>query len=220
MDTPNDSGKRTSDIRREYDLAGLDEGQVSGNPVDQFDRWFNEALEVDDLDPNAFTLCTADQDGQPSGRIVLLKEYDHKGFVFYTNYHSRKARELHHHPYASMVFFWPQLQRQVRIEGSVHRTERQDDEAYFSSRPFESRIGAWVSEQSSVVESRQELEQRYEQLKQQYADGHVPLPDFWGGYVLSPVMVEFWQGRPGRLHDRIRYGYSSEKGWNIERLAP
>ncbi len=209
-----------ADIRRDYMRHSLDETHTIENPIDQFRSWFAEALQAQVMEPNAMTLATADTEGRPSARIVLLKGIEDSGFVFYTNYESRKGHELLLNPHASLVFFWPELERQVRIEGTVDKVSELESYEYFKSRPFESRIGAWASQQSSIVENREALEKRYTELSEQYSSGmEVPLPPFWGGYILRPTHVEFWQGRPGRLHDRILYTPEGD-AWQRVRLSP
>ena len=196
----------------------LDESDVLENPVEQFKIWFKQAQESDIIEPNAMYLATA-VGGRPSLRTVLLKGIDEKGFRFYTNYESRKGRELQENPYAALCFHWGELERQVRIEGRVEKLPQKITKEYFDSRPFKSRVGALASRQSSVVSSRKELEDTYSALLKKYEDKEVPLPEFWGGYVLIPDVIEFWQGRAGRMHDRIEY--SLEKGrWEKKRLSP
>jgi len=209
-----------SDLRREYEQGGLSEADLAVDPVVQFRAWFAQALAVDPRDANAMTLATADREGRPSARIVLLKGVDERGFVFFTNYESRKGRDLAENPEAALVFFWPLLDRQVRVEGRVERTSREESAAYFRSRPLKARLGAWASRQSRVLEEREELEREVAQAEERFADGEVPLPDFWGGYRLVPAAVELWQGRPSRLHDRFRYERSPAGGWRVERLSP
>lgn len=206
-------------IRREYSLKELSKSSVDKNPFEQFDLWMNEALNSDILDPSAMILATADKNGKPSARVVLLKGVDAGGFIFYTNYESRKGRDLAENPSASLLFFWKELERQVRISGTVEKISNGRSDEYFRSRPYESRLGAWASEQSSEIPDRGYLEKRFSELKEKYNDGNVPLPPFWGGYTLVPDNFEFWQGRENRLHDRI--GYIKENdGWEIVRLAP
>ena len=209
-----------SDLRREYEQGGLAEGDLAADPVEQFRAWFAQALAVDAKDANAMTLATADREGRPSARIVLLKGVDARGFVFFTNYASDKARELAENPRAALVFYWPLLDRQVRVEGEVTRTSREESAAYFASRPLGARLGAWASRQSQPLRGREELERALAQVAARYADGAVPLPDFWGGYRVVPTAIEFWQGRPSRLHDRLRYERSPEGSWRVSRLFP
>ncbi|MEX0773795.1 MAG: pyridoxamine 5'-phosphate oxidase [Balneolales bacterium] len=212
--------KQIAQLRRDYKADGLLEKDLKEHPIDQFDLWFDQALHSDLLDPNAMTLSTADKKGNPSARVVLLKGYDHNGFTFYTNYTSRKSRDMEENPKASIVFFWSELERQVRIEGSVEKSPRDISEEYFHSRPFESQIGAWASHQSSVLKSRDELEKTHEIIASKFKGKKVPLPDFWGGYLLRPQRIEFWKGRPNRLHDRMVYRKVEEDKWTVERLAP
>ncbi len=208
-----------SDLRREYEHAGLTEGALTADPMAMFRAWFAEALAADPKDANAMTLATVDREGRPSARIVLLKGLD-DGFVFYTNYESRKGRDLAENPHAALVFFWPLLDRQVRVEGRVERTSREESAAYFASRPLGSRVGAWASRQSRPLAGREELEREVAAATARFADGAVPLPDDWGGFRLLPEAVELWQGRPSRLHDRFRYERVSPGAWRIARLAP
>jgi pyridoxamine 5'-phosphate oxidase len=206
-------------IRREYARDFLLESSALPDPIAQFGRWFTDATTAKVPEPNAMLLATADASGAPSARIVLLKGFDADGFVFYTNYNSRKAEDLEQNPRAALVFFWESLERQVRIEGRVTKTSREESEIYFHSRPVDSQIGAWVSHQSRVIGSRQELEYRAVELQKQFAGREVPLPDFWGGYRVIPDRIEFWQGRPSRLHDRLEYVRARE-AWKMQRLAP
>jgi pyridoxamine 5'-phosphate oxidase len=207
-------------IRREYTRNALLENDVLPDPVAQFGRWFQEASAADVPEPNAMTLATADARGAPSARVCLLKGYDARGFVFYTNYASRKGQQLAENPRAAIVFFWESLERQVRIEGTVEKVSRQESEEYFHSRPVGSQVGAWVSRQSSVIATREELDRREAELMAKYAGRTVPLPDFWGGYRLIPNRIEFWQGRPSRLHDRLEYVRDVNGGWALRRLSP
>ncbi|NGP89981.1 pyridoxamine 5'-phosphate oxidase [Fodinibius halophilus] len=206
-------------IRREYAGEELSKSAVDNDPIAQFEEWFEQALSADVLDANAMTLSTVSGDGQPSSRIVLLKGIVNNGFRFYTNYGSRKGQEMEENPLASLCFYWAQLSRQVRIEGKVERLSRETSESYFQQRPRLSKIGAWASKQSNEVSSREELESKFEELKKRFDGQDVPLPDFWGGYLLVPHRIEFWQGRPGRLHDRVCYKKEAEE-WQISRLAP
>lgn len=208
-----------ADLRREYALARLDEGDVNPDPIAQFSRWFSEALAAEVEEPNAMVLATATPEGAPSARVVLLKGVDERGFVFFTDYRSRKGTELEANPLAALVFRWSELERQVRITGGTARTDKQESEEYYRSRPLGSRLGAWVSHQSRLIPSRDVLERGLAEMERRFADGEVPLPPHWGGYRVRPEAIEFWQGRPNRLHDRIRYVREKE-GWRIERLAP
>lgn len=209
-----------SDVRRDYARGGLHESDLAAEPVEQLQRWLAEAVAVDPGDYTSMVLATADRQGRPSARVVLLKGCDARGFVFYTNYDSRKAREMEENPRAALVFYWAGFDRQVRVEGTVERTSREESEAYFRSRPRGSQIGAWASRQSEALASREELEAKVRELTDRFAGREVPLPDFWGGYRLVPESMEFWQGRPDRLHDRLRYRRLSGGGWRVERLSP
>jgi pyridoxamine 5'-phosphate oxidase len=208
-----------SELRREYRAAGLDRDQLDDDPLAQFGRWFGEAERADLIEPNAMTLATSSPDGRPSARIVLLKGFGPDGFVFFSNYASRKGDELAANPNAALVFWWPPLERQVRLEGSVERTTTEESEAYWASRPLGSRLAALASAQSQVLAGREELVRRVEELAARHRDGDVPLPEAWGGYRLVPDAFEFWQGQPNRLHDRFRYTRHQD-GWLVERLSP
>lgn len=206
-------------LRREYSHRTLSEDDVAESPVEQFAIWFRQVLAADLPDPNAMTLATASASGEPSARIVLLKGFDESGFRFYTNYKSRKGRELTENPHASLCFYWAALERQVRIEGTVEKMSREDSAEYFSKRPRLSQLGAWASSQSKRVQSRETLDKNFEEMKARFEGEEIPLPDFWGGFELAPHYIEFWQGRPSRLHDRIVY--EKEDGdWKIKRLSP
>jgi pyridoxamine 5'-phosphate oxidase len=207
-----------SRVRREYAKAGLRKEDLAADPIEQLQRWLAEASAADPDDYTSMTLATADRDGRPSARIVLLKGCDERGLVFYTNYDSQKGRELAENPRAALVLYWAVLDRQVRIEGRVEKTSREESETYFHSRPLGSRIGASISRQSSVMSDRSELEEAAREITERYGE-NPPLPDFWGGYRVIPDEIEFWQGRPDRLHDRLRYR-KAEGGWLIERLSP
>jgi pyridoxamine 5'-phosphate oxidase len=209
-----------ADLRKDYSLAGLDEKNLARDPFRQFDKWFEEAGAAKLNEPNAMVLSTATRDGQPSSRIVLLKGLDGRGFVFYTNYESRKGREMEINPRASLLFPWFALERQVIVEGPIAKVTREESEAYFHSRPAASQLAAWASQQSSVLPSRSVLEENLKGVEKKYAGQVVPLPPNWGGYRLAPETVEFWQGRRSRLHDRLRYRRAKDGSWTVERLAP
>lgn len=206
-------------LRAEYQLAGLDESELARDPITMFTRWFDNARAAGVLEPNAMVLSTVSADGVPSARTVLLKGLTTHGFVFFTNYESRKARELGANPHCSLVFGWYQLQRQVRVEGAASRIPRAETEAYFAGRPRDSQLGAWASPQSTVVPSRAALDASYAEVEQRFADVAVPTPPHWGGYVVTPERVEFWQGRRSRMHDRLEYRREGA-GWATRRLAP
>lgn len=232
-----------ADLRREYSLTGLRRHELDSDPVAQFKKWFDQAEGARPagrlraffiglyksllalggsrpVDVNAATLATADQDGRPSARVVLLKGVDHRGFIFFTNYDSRKGTEMAANPHAALVFYWADQERQVCVAGDVTRLSREESEAYFKTRPRASRLAAWASRQSDVLESREVLEARWKELDGKYPGDDVPLPPFWGGYVLAPTRIEFWQGRPSRLHDRFRYLKQPDNAWRLERLSP
>ena len=208
------------DLRREYASRALSEEQADPDPLKQFSVWFGEALKSELLDANAMTLATATPAGEPAARIVLLKGFDDHGFVFFTNYESAKGRQLEANPRACLLLFWRELERQVRITGSITKTTTAESETYFRSRPYESQIGAWASAQSRTVADRGVLEAQYAELAAKYTAGHVPLPPFWGGYRVKPDTMEFWQGRRSRLHDRLLYTRQADGTWSRSRLAP
>jgi pyridoxamine-phosphate oxidase len=207
-------------LRQDYTAATLSEKDTKADPINQFEQWFNDALAAKLHEPNAMTLATASPSGKPSARIVLMKGFNQHGFIFYTNYLSRKGKEITKNPQGAITFFWGELQRQVRIEGTIEKLSKEDSERYFHSRPRGSQIGAVVSPQSQEIEGRDELEKKWNQLEAEYADKDVPKPSFWGGYILNPQLIEFWQGRTSRLHDRILFKKVDKKSWKKVRLAP
>ena len=209
-----------AEIRKDYSSKSLLEGDVAADPIKQFETWWNEALNAKIDEANAMTLATASSDGFPSARIVLLKGFTDSGFMFFTNYKSFKGTQLEENPKACLVFFWKELERQVRITGVVQKASNGASDAYFKSRPFESQVGAWVSPQSQVIESREWLQLNYDKLFSENDKRDLQRPAHWGGYLVKPVIIEFWQGRPGRLHDRIQYTLEESGDWKIERLAP
>jgi pyridoxamine 5'-phosphate oxidase len=209
-----------ADIRREYGQGELTRQDLNGDPILQFDSWFKQAQQSDIKDPSAMSLATADASGEVSIRTVLLKIYDQQGFVFFTNYESAKARQISENPKVALLFPWLNLDRQVKIRGQASRISTQESLKYFISRPRGSQLGAWVSQQSSVISSRAFLLGKLQEIKQRFADGDISLPEFWGGYRVVPESIEFWQGQPDRLHDRFRYQRKSDNSWEIERLAP
>lgn len=207
-------------LRNEHAAHGLRRADLHSDPLQQFGAWFAAALAADIRDVNAMSLATATPDGKPSVRIVLLKGFDERGFAFFTNYDSEKGREIESNPAAALAFYWVQLERQVRISGAVERTSREDSAAYFHSRPVGCRLGAWVSKQSEVIDARKVLDARLTEMTERFASGDIPLPPHWGGYRVKPDKIEFWQGRPNRLHDRFRYSRQADGTWLIDRLAP
>lgn len=210
-----------ADLRQNYTLAGLSEADLHADPIAQFKVWFQQALDADLLEPNAMTLATASPDGKPTARIVLLKGVSDRGFIFYTNYESQKGRQLIANPHAALVFLWDRLERQVRIEGEVEKLTAEESAEYFHSRPKASQLGALASDQSCVIPNREVLEQKLVELQEQYSDdATVPLPPHWGGFRVVPSRIEFWQGRPSRLHDRLVYDLKADGSWQIDRLSP
>jgi pyridoxamine 5'-phosphate oxidase len=214
-------GRSVADLRKEYTRAGLREADAALEPIGQFRGWFEEALAADLREPNAVTLATATPEGRPSARVVLLKGFDERGFVFYTSYGGRKGRELEENPYCALVFYWGELERQVRVEGTASRVPGEESDEYYRSRPRGSRLGAWASAQSEAVEGREHLERRLGELEAEYEGREIPRPPFWGGYRVEPETVEFWQGRENRLHDRLHYRRAGGAGgWDRLRLQP
>jgi pyridoxamine 5'-phosphate oxidase len=209
-----------ADLRKEYSTRTLLENEVAQDPIEQFSLWWDQALKSEIDEANAMTLATASRDGMPSARVVLLKAFDKEGFMFFTNYNSYKGHQLDENPKACLLFFWRELERQVKIVGSVQKLPAADNDSYFHSRPVGSQIGAWTSPQSQVIEDRSWLDNRYLQMAEQFKEGGIDRPPHWGGYLVQPVVIEFWQGRPSRLHDRIQYTLEENGGWRIERLAP
>jgi len=208
-----------SNLREEYTRAGLAESDIAEDPIEQFRRWFDETVNAGLHEPNAMTVATATPDGRPSARVVLLKGFDERGFVFYTNYEGRKAGEMGSNPRCALLFYWGELERQVRVEGRAYRVSDEESDAYYASRPRGSRLGALASEQSRPIEDRATLERRLRELEDEYEGREVPRPPYWGGYRVEPETVEFWQGRENRLHDRLVYR-RNDGGWKIERLQP
>ncbi|MEC4805734.1 MAG: pyridoxamine 5'-phosphate oxidase [Jaaginema sp. PMC 1079.18] len=212
--------RSVADLRQNYTKAGLTKADIAVDPVVQFRTWFDQAVDAELPEPNAMTLATATPDGKPSARIVLLKGFDDRGFVFYTNYNSNKGQQLEANPQAALVFWWEGLERQVRIEGQIVKVEAAESDAYFASRPQGSQLGAWASPQSQAIASRAVLAENLRDLENQYGDRPVPRPPHWGGFRLIPDRIEFWQGRPNRLHDRLNYCRDKAGNWQVERLAP
>ena len=209
-----------ADIRKDYKLKTLSELEIDANPIIQFDEWWDEAINSHIEEVNAMTLVTATLQGKPSARIVLLKGYDSRGFIFFTNYESHKGIEIAANPQVGLVFFWKELERQVRIEGAAEKLEISENDTYFLSRPVGSRIGAWASPQSKVIKQREEIEENVKKYELEFANTTINRPANWGGYRVKPQLIEFWQGRPSRLHDRIQYSLEVNGQWKIERLAP
>ncbi len=211
--------KELADFRREYSADALSETDMPQNPMDLFIRWMEKTIKSEICEPNAMVVATATPEGRPSARVVLLKEANANGFVFYTNYLSRKGRELMTNPFASVVFDWHQIERQIRIEGRVERLSPEDSDSYFNSRPEASKLGAWTSPQSKIIKNRDELNELQTEVEKRFSENPIPRPDFWGGFLIRPTTMEFWQGRPSRLHDRLVY-HKTEEGWTLHRLAP
>jgi pyridoxamine 5'-phosphate oxidase len=209
-----------ADLRKNYTKSGLIETDADPNPFKQFQQWFDQSLAAQLPEPNAMMLATVDPVGKPSARIVLLKNFDEHGFVFYTNYSSHKGQQLQANPWAALVFWWAELERQVRIEGRVEKVSEAESDAYFHSRPKGSQLGAWVSQQSQVIDTREVLEVRLQELEEKYINQAIPRPTHWGGFRVIPTAIEFWQGRPNRLHDRLLYRRLDDGRWLIERLSP
>ena len=207
------------DLRREYTQAGLTRESLEANPLQQFDQWFTQAVQGQVLEPNAMQIATVDIKGKPTLRTVLLKSYDDKGFIFYTNYNSQKAQQIAANPQVALLIFWKELERQIEITGRAEKVSTLESLRYFTSRPRGSQLGAWVSVQSSIITSRNLLEMKLEEIKRKFNEGAIPLPDFWGGYRVIPETIEFWQGRSNRLHDRFEYRRTAQ-GWDIVRLSP
>ncbi|TWF44539.1 pyridoxamine 5'-phosphate oxidase [Chitinophaga polysaccharea] len=212
--------QKIADLRKDYRLASLDESEVASYPLSQFDKWWKDAIHSEIEEPNAMTLATSTPDGHPSARIVLLKSFDEEGFLFFTNYESRKGQELAANPHVTLLFFWRELERQIRIEGTVSKAPMAVSNEYYNSRPLGSRIGAIASPQSKVIPDRSFLEEQVDQVASKYKQEDPQRPDYWGGYLVKPQVIEFWQGRSNRLHDRILYTLTTEGSWKIERLAP
>lgn len=208
------------DLRQNYTLAGLMETEAEIDPFKQFQNWLEQALSSELIEPNAMTLATVNQEGKPTARIVLLKDFNDKGFVFFTNYHSQKGKDLTENPWAALVFWWNKLERQVRIEGKVDKISPEESDIYFHSRPLGSQLGAYVSEQSQVIENREILDQKLKEMEEKFKDQIIPRPSNWGGFRVTPSQFEFWQGRTNRLHDRLLYRLSEDQIWIRERLAP
>jgi pyridoxamine 5'-phosphate oxidase len=211
---------KTADMRESYNTEGLNENTIEKNPIKLFEIWFNYAIENKVLEPNAMTLATADKNGKPSARIVLLKDYSEKGFVFFTNYKSTKGKQLEENPNAALVFWWGTLARQIRIEGTVKKISKADSDAYFNSRPRGNQIGAVISHQSQTIPNYPILETEFDNILEKYKGKRIRRPNYWGGYRVIPNMIEFWQGRENRLHDRLRFTKTDSNKWSLERLSP
>ncbi|MCG9911550.1 MAG: pyridoxamine 5'-phosphate oxidase [Flavobacteriales bacterium] len=209
-----------SKLRKDYGKMGLSEKDLNPDPYKQFEKWFTEAANAEVIEPNAFTLSTVSKEGIPSSRIVLLRNFDYKGFYFYTNYTSDKAQDIAENPFVCMNFFWTDVERQIRIQGRAEKISTLESMDYFKSRPRASQIGAWASDQSTPISSREELEQKIKEIETKFKGKDVEKPPFWGGFRIVPVSFEFWQGRPSRLHDRFRFTPKADKSWEITRLNP
>jgi pyridoxamine 5'-phosphate oxidase len=207
-------------LRFDFNKSVLDESILEKNPLDQFKKWFIEAVEANEPTPNAMVLCTISLLNKPSARIMLLRNFNENGFVFYTNYFSRKGQDIKENTNVALLFYWPLLERQVRIEGVIEKQGEEDSDIYFNARPDGSKLGAWTSQQSHAIENRKELDKKYEEMKTYFTGGSIPRPPFWGGYIIKPTYYEFWQGRPSRLHDRLTYTKVNDQAWKINRLAP
>ena len=209
-----------SQLRYDFSKQTLDESEVNTNPIIQFESWFKEAVEAQVLSPNAMVVSTASKDAVTTARVLLLRNFDEKGFVFYTNHNSKKGNQIDHNPHVALTFFWPELERQIRIEGTVDKQTDEESDEYFVVRPEGSKLGAWASQQSSVVESRAVMDAKFKEMQNHFRGKEIPRPAFWGGYLVKPTMFEFWQGRPNRFHDRIAYVQDENRNWEIERLSP
>lgn len=207
-------------LRKDYAKGELDENSVQANPVKQFEKWFHEALNAELPEPNAMALATANKEGQPSVRIVLLRGFDDRGFTFFTNYESAKGQQIADNPAAALNFFWPELERQIRIEGRVEFVSEEESDNYYNRRPANNRLSAWASPQSSEIPNREFLSEMMDEFREKYGEEEIPRPDHWGGYRVVPQRIEFWQGRPSRLHDRVTYLRQADNSWKIVRLAP
>ena len=212
--------KSQDSLNKQFGLSELYEADLDPNPIEQFRIWFGQALRAEFIHPNAFTLATSTKDGKPSARQLLLKDFDEEGFVFYSNSESKKGSDLADNPFAALCFWWDKLERQVRVEGKVQIVSQQEADEYFHSRPIGSQLGAWASNQSTVIADRELLDNRYREFENKFEDKIIPRPPYWNGYRLVPVAIEFWQGRQNRLHDRLRYKLQKDGSWTIERLAP